>query len=103
MAHRVKYGDERTLQWQLNADLTTASGVTVIISASPFKEAVIARAGTIVTPATGIVSLTLDTSDYGTGLLEAGENYLVEVEVLPGPVTFPECGYEDLTICYDLG
>ncbi len=104
MAHRVKYGDERTLRWQLNVDLTTATGVRVLISDEGDDTALIDRAGTIEDAANGIVSLTLDPdTDYGPGKLLAGMNAQVEVEVSPGPVTYPECGYETLSVCWDLG
>lgn len=103
MAHNVKYGDARTLEWQLNADLTTATGVRVIISKPGKTPPIIDRAGSIVDAPTGIVSLTLSPADYGDGLLQAGMSLSVEVEVSPGPVTHPDCGFEELNICYDLG
>lgn len=104
MAHIVKRGDAKTLRWQLGRDLTAVSTTRVIIAPQPGGTAAVDRAGTIDTPATaGIVSLTLAVGDYGAGKLIAGNEYFVEIETTPGPLTHPDTGYEKLRVIQDLG
>lgn len=105
MAHIVKRGDAKTLRWNLGRDLTLVSTARVIIAPSPGATAAVDRNGVIDSPATaGIVSLGLVVGDYGVGKLEAGREYFVEIETLPGPLTHPdEAGYERLHVLQDLG
>jgi hypothetical protein len=102
--HTVKRGDGKTLRWNLSRDLSGVSSARVIICRSVGASPVVDRAGNVDSPATaGVVSLALTPADYGTGLLEVGNVYLVEVETLPGPLTHPEEGYGILRVVSDLG
>lgn len=99
----MKYGDAAVLRWQLNTDLTGVTSVRIIMSSVPGRTPLISRMATIEDAPEGIVSLTMDPlTDYGPGLLEAGMQVYVEAEVLPGPLTYPDCGWEILEVCYDL-
>jgi len=103
MAHIVKRGDAKTLRWDLGRDLTGISA-RVIVAPSPGATPAVDRSGVVDSPATaGIVSLTLATSDYGAGKLEAGRDYYVEIETSPGPLTHPDIGHETLRVLQDLG
>jgi len=104
MGHVVKRGDAKTIRWTLGRDLTGVSTARVIVATEPGATPVLDRTGVIDAPATaGIVSLTLATSDYGVGKLEATTTYLVEIETSPGPLTHPDTTYETLTVIPDLG
>lgn len=104
MAHIVKRGDAKTLRWDLGRDLTAVSTARVIIAPEPGGTAAVDRNGAIDSPATaGIVSLTLAAGDYGAGKLVAGNEYVVEIETSPGPLTHPDTGYEKLRVLQDLG
>jgi len=104
MAHIVKRGDAKTLRWNLDRDLTAVSTARVIISPSPGATPAVDRVGVIDSPATaGIVSLGLVAGDYAVNKLEAGNDYLVEIETSPGPLTHPDTTYETLRVLQDLG
>jgi hypothetical protein len=111
MPHNIKRGDTKALQWNLGRDLTAVTTARVIIKAPGASAAAVDRNGTIVSPPTGgIVSLALQTNDYGAGKLEVTgapdlPHYLVEIETSPGPLTHPDDahGHERLYVLTDLG
>lgn len=108
MAHTVKEGDARVLRWNLGRDLTGIDTARVIMSIRPGDTPALNRDGVIDSPPTaGIVSLAIDTDDFSSnGLSVHGRDhmdYLVEIELLPGPHTHPDDGYETLTVLPDLG
>lgn len=100
--HYVKRGDTVTLRWNLGRDLTGVTAPRVIVAAEPGVTPVIDRSGVVDSPASdGVVSLGITIADFGTGLLEAGKRYLVEIEA--DGVTHPDSGYEQIKVIADLG
>lgn len=110
--HSVKRGDAKTLKWNLGRDLSAATSARVIIAAAVGATPAIDRDGVIESPASdGIVSLELDpATDYAAGKLEltadgGRRQYLVEIEVQPGPLTHPDTvanAFGTLTVLPDL-
>lgn len=86
----VKYGDAKTLVFDLDRNLTGVASVTVHIAETIGGVLAVSRAGVITDVTSGIVQFSLLVGDYGVGKLEAGKLYYVEVETLPGPLTHPD-------------
>lgn len=86
----VKYGDTKTLVFNLGRDLTAVASATVHIAETIGGALAVNRAGSITDIPNGVVQLPLLAGDYGTNKLEAGKQYYVEVETLPGPLTHPD-------------
>lgn len=90
----VKAGDTHSISWRCNMDLTTA---TVRVIARLGSEVTVLAAAVTDGP-TGTVTHAL------SGTLPAG-SYAVEVEAMVNgrKITFPNDGYETLTVMEDLG
>lgn len=86
----VKYGDTKTLVFDLDRNLTGVASATVHIAETIGGTLAVSRAAAITDVTNGIVQLPLIVGDYGTGKLEANKLYYVEVETLPGPLTHPD-------------
>lgn len=94
----IKRGDAVTLTLDLHADLT---GYTVarVILAQRGRAPRVSRVGTIaVDPTTGIVTVDFSSDDTSV----AGD-YSLEVEMTPGPHTWPSDTWLPLRILPDLG
>ena len=108
MAHTVKEGDARVLRWNLGRDLTGVTTARVIMSIRPGDVPALNRTGVIDDPVTsGVVSLAIGPDDFGASKLSVygrdHMDYLVEIELEPGPHTHPDDGYETLKVLPDLG
>lgn len=102
----VKRGDAKTLVFNLGRNLTGVASATVRIAETIGGVLAVNRAGVITDVPNGIVQLGLLTSDYGVGKLEAGKQYYIEVETLPGPLTHPDIAgkpYLIMVVLPDLG
>lgn len=102
----VKRGDAKTLVFNLGRNLAGVASATVRIAETIGGVLAVNRAGTITDVPNGVVQLGLLTSDYGVGKLEAGKQYYVEVETLPGPLTHPDVAskpYLIMQVLADLG
>jgi hypothetical protein len=102
----VKRGDAKTLVFDLGRDLAGVASATVRIAETIGGALAVSRAGVISDVPNGIVQLGLLTSDYAVGKLEAGKQYYMEVETLPGPLTHPDIAgqpYLILVVLADLG
>lgn len=86
----VKYGDAKTLVFDLDRNLTAVASARVRIAETIGGALAVDRDGSITDIPNGIVQLGLLTTDYGTNKLEAGKLYYIEVETLPGPLTHPD-------------
>jgi hypothetical protein len=102
---KVKHGDKTQTFWQAfnndsgqPIDLTSASQVRLILQKRP-RSLPITPTVTVIDPANGLVEWEMD------GTLAVGV-YNVELEITMSPtekVTAPNCGYETLEVCEDLG
>lgn len=97
MTDAIKRGDAATLVWELDPLPPDATAAKVIIRPAFGGAAVVSRGATLDVEA-GRVSITLTPAETATAGL-----YRCEVEISPGPVTYPSDGYEPLTIRADLG
>lgn len=91
----IKRGDAVTLTLNLSADLTDYATARVHIG-QPGRPAA-DLAGTIADAAAGIVTVDLTSDDTAT----AG-TYRLEVELRPGPHTWPSSGWVQLVIDPDI-
>jgi hypothetical protein len=99
---RTKYGDAKTLRWALGRDLTAVEA-TVVASVCPGGPVVLERVATIEDAPAGVLSVTLLTSDYGPGKIQAGRWYMVDVVTEPGPLTHPTVRWGRLYCEYRAG
>lgn len=102
----VKRGDAKTLVFNLGRNLAGVASATVRIAETIGGALAVNRAGVITDVPNGVVQLGLLVSDYGVGKLEAGKQYYVEVETLPGPLTHPDVAskpYLIMQVLADLG
>lgn len=90
----IKRGDAATLTLDLGVDLTGYTAARVLIAPYGLPP-VVDRAGTIA-GSTVVLALTPDDT-------AAAGAYLVEVEMTPGPHTYPSDRYAVLEIAQDLG
>lgn len=95
MPHRIKQGDTPTLEWSFEADISDVDEVWIAAGNPMEGEVLFRREATIVTPATGLVSLTLTETETSVP-----GSYLVEGVTVKGGVitTYPSDGYETLVI-----
>lgn len=106
----VKYGDAKTLRIDLERDLTAVDSARIVIARRAGQEAVVDRAGEIVTASgaayPSVVELRLSASDFGAGddKLQGGREYKLEVPTLTGDeeLTHPDDGYLTLKVWRDL-
>ena len=103
----VKRGDTKTLVFDLDRNLAGVASARVRIAETIGGALAVDRDGTITDVPNGIVQLGLLTSDYGAApKLQAGKQYYVEVETLPGPLTHPDVAskpYLIMVVLADLG
>lgn len=73
----VKFGNDKSLRWQLNRDPSTMSSIKVRFAKDAGDPAVVEKDA--VAEADMVIRVDLVTADFGEGKLEIGD-YLVEVE-----------------------
>lgn len=98
MSDPIKQGDAATLTWTIDPIPATVTAARVVIRAAtpgPMPAPVVSRNGTY---SAGQVSITLTAAETAVS-----GTYRCEVEVTPGPLTFPSSGYDTLRIVPDLG
>lgn len=95
MAHqKTRFGDAKTLRWDLERDLTAVTEARVIIENAPAGNTVLDRVATITGAAAGEIELVLNpATDYGPGKLQGGRWYVHKVVTTPGPITHPTEGW----------
>ncbi len=91
----IKRGDSVPLTLDLGVDLAGYTTARVIVAARPGATPIVDRAGTISGQTVTITLTPAETATPGT--------YLVEVEMSPGPHTWPSDGSCTLRITPDLG
>lgn len=97
MPDPIKRGDSPTLVWELDPLPANATSAKVIIRPAFGGVAIVSRAAEL-DVAERRVSIVLSTAETSTPGL-----YRCEVEISPGPVTYPSAGYDPLQIVPDLG
>jgi hypothetical protein len=95
MSDSIKRRDAVTLAWDLDPVPTWATSARVII-AERGKTPIVSRAG-VLSGDKARVTITLTAAETAI----AG-CYRVEIETLPGPVTYPSSDYDTLSIESDL-
>lgn len=95
---RVKRGDAGTLDLDLHADLTPYTAARVLVAEAGRPPIISTAAAIAADPTTGIVSFT-----YTAEQTAVEGEYRLEVEMTPGPHTWPSDTWLPFIIVADLG
>ena len=93
MSDPIKQGDAVTLAWDLSPAPAAGSTATVVISELRTTP-IVSRVGVITDARVSIALTPSETAAVGT--------YFVEIQISPGPHTYPSSGHDKLVIAEKL-